>query len=131
MDRATPIEDHRPLWQQLAAREKEGTDTPPNDLARGAQAILRAVDADTPPERLMLGSDGLNQTRAKLGNLTIGQRLVCRETRVITSCLALLGSSPARVRWFEGLHPRDLNGACGLGVVVVRWAAMAAPVATR
>jgi NAD(P)-dependent dehydrogenase (short-subunit alcohol dehydrogenase family) len=42
----------------------------PGDPAKAAQAILRALDADEPPLRLVLGGDAIDNIRARLDQLT-------------------------------------------------------------
>jgi NAD(P)-dependent dehydrogenase (short-subunit alcohol dehydrogenase family) len=42
----------------------------PGDPAKAAQAILRALDADEPPLRLVLGGDAVDNIRARLDQLT-------------------------------------------------------------
>ncbi|MBV9717397.1 MAG: SDR family NAD(P)-dependent oxidoreductase [Solirubrobacterales bacterium] len=42
----------------------------PGDPAKAAQAILRALDADEPPLRLVLGGDAIDNIRARLDELT-------------------------------------------------------------
>ena len=49
----------RTTVQQVSGRQ-------PGDPARGAAAIIAAVDAETPPLRLILGSDALGRIRTKL-----------------------------------------------------------------
>lgn len=63
---ATVIDDYtatagatRAMIQQVSGRQ-------PGDPARGATAIIAAVDAETPPLRLILGSDALGRIRTKL-----------------------------------------------------------------
>ena len=41
----------------------------PGDPGRGAQAILAAVDSNTPPVHLLLGSDALRRARERLDNV--------------------------------------------------------------
>jgi NAD(P)-dependent dehydrogenase (short-subunit alcohol dehydrogenase family) len=42
----------------------------PGDPAKAAQAILTALDADTPPLRLVLGGDAIDNIRSRLDQLT-------------------------------------------------------------
>jgi hypothetical protein len=42
----------------------------PGDPAKAAQAILRALDADEPPLRLVLGGDAIDNIRARLDQIT-------------------------------------------------------------
>lgn len=43
--------------------------TQPGDPVKGAKAIISAVEADSPPVHLLLGSDALDQLRAKLDGM--------------------------------------------------------------
>jgi NAD(P)-dependent dehydrogenase (short-subunit alcohol dehydrogenase family) len=47
-----------------------GHGSQPGDPAKAAQAILRALDADEPPLRLVLGGDAIDNIRARLDQLT-------------------------------------------------------------
>jgi hypothetical protein len=42
----------------------------PGDPAKAAAAILAALDADTPPLRLVLGADAVANIRGRLGAVT-------------------------------------------------------------
>ena len=63
---AQPIGD----YAETAAKRRKENDTidgrQPGDPDRAAQAILRAVAADEPPLRLLLGSDALRRAEAEL-----------------------------------------------------------------
>ena len=43
----------------------------PGDPPNAAQAILRALDADEPPLRLVVGGDAIDNIRARLDQLTL------------------------------------------------------------
>ncbi|MFD0688712.1 oxidoreductase [Actinomadura fibrosa] len=66
MVRSEPIADYAPsieYWRDLFTQldgKQEG------DPAKAAQAIIRVVEADDPPLRLVLGADALGYIRAKL-----------------------------------------------------------------
>ena len=47
-----------------------GHGSQPGDPAKAAQAILRALDADEPPLRLVLGGDAIDNIRSRLDQLT-------------------------------------------------------------
>ena len=47
-----------------------GHGSQPGDPAKAAQAILRALDADEPPLRLVLGGDAIDNIRTRLDQLT-------------------------------------------------------------
>ena len=47
-----------------------GHGSQPGDPAKAARAILRALDADEPPLRLVLGGDAIDNIRARLDQLT-------------------------------------------------------------
>ena len=66
LEKAEPIDDYaatvgaaRELLRQLDGNQ-------PNDPARGAAAIIEAIDADEPPVHLALGADATEAIRAKL-----------------------------------------------------------------
>lgn len=80
---ATIIEDYR----DTAGKAREGTAAghgkQVGDPARGAQAILKAVEAERPPVHLLIGGDALDQLRKKLDdvrNETDGWEDVTRST---------------------------------------------------
>jgi NAD(P)-dependent dehydrogenase (short-subunit alcohol dehydrogenase family) len=60
-------------YEQTAGKRREATlgvsGRQPGDPVRAAAAIATAVDADTPPLRLLLGSDALAGARARLDRL--------------------------------------------------------------
>ncbi len=60
-------------YEQTAGRRREATlgvsGRQPGDPVRAAAAIAAAVDADTPPLRLLLGSDALAGARARLDRM--------------------------------------------------------------
>jgi hypothetical protein len=60
-------------YEQTAGKRREATlgvsGNQPGDPVRAAAAIARAVDADVPPLRLLLGSDALAGARARLDRL--------------------------------------------------------------
>jgi NAD(P)-dependent dehydrogenase (short-subunit alcohol dehydrogenase family) len=66
LQKAPPIDDYADSVG--AAREllRELDGNQPNDPARGAQAIIQAVEADDPPLHLPLGPDAIEAIRAKL-----------------------------------------------------------------
>lgn len=63
---ATRLDD----YEQTAGKRRDTTlavsGRQPGDPARAAAAIATTVDADTPPLRLLLGSDALAGARARL-----------------------------------------------------------------
>jgi NAD(P)-dependent dehydrogenase (short-subunit alcohol dehydrogenase family) len=66
LQKAEPIDDYAATVG--AAREllRELDGNQPNDPARGAAAIIEAIDADEPPVHLALGADAIEAIRAKL-----------------------------------------------------------------
>jgi NAD(P)-dependent dehydrogenase (short-subunit alcohol dehydrogenase family) len=63
---ATVIDAYADTVGQARARTTAGHGSQPGDPRKGAAAILKAVTADTPPVHLLIGSDALDQLRAKL-----------------------------------------------------------------
>jgi NAD(P)-dependent dehydrogenase (short-subunit alcohol dehydrogenase family) len=66
LQKAEPIDDYAATVG--AAREllRELDGNQPNDPARGAAAIIEAIDADEPPVHLVLGADAIEAIRTKL-----------------------------------------------------------------
>jgi NAD(P)-dependent dehydrogenase (short-subunit alcohol dehydrogenase family) len=66
LQKADPIDDY--AESVGAARELIGQldGNQPNDPTRGAEAIIRAVESDSPPLHLTLGEDAIEAIRAKL-----------------------------------------------------------------
>jgi NAD(P)-dependent dehydrogenase (short-subunit alcohol dehydrogenase family) len=66
LERAEPLDDYGDTVG--AAREllRELDGNQPNDPTRGAEAIIRAVDADEPPLHLALGADAIEAIRTTL-----------------------------------------------------------------
>jgi NAD(P)-dependent dehydrogenase (short-subunit alcohol dehydrogenase family) len=63
---ATVIDAYADTVGQARARTAAGHGTQPGDPHKGAEAILKAVTAEKPPVHLLIGSDALDQLRAKL-----------------------------------------------------------------
>jgi NAD(P)-dependent dehydrogenase (short-subunit alcohol dehydrogenase family) len=59
----TPATQTRQLISSYVGQE-------PGDPAKAAEAVIRAVNADSPPMRLVLGEDALHMARAKLQTLS-------------------------------------------------------------
>jgi len=66
MRRAEPIKDYAESVGQAHERFLAMDGAQPNDPARGARAIIQAVEAPEPPLRLPLGEEALRMIRAKL-----------------------------------------------------------------
>ena len=66
MRRAEPIEDYAESVGQAHERFLAMDGSQPNDPARGARAIIQAVEAEDPPLRLPLGPEAFQMIRAKL-----------------------------------------------------------------
>lgn len=66
MRRAEAMEDYAESVGRAHERFLAMDGTQPNDPARGARAIIRAVEAEEPPLRLPLGPEAFGMIRAKL-----------------------------------------------------------------
>ncbi|AZC17728.1 oxidoreductase [Pseudomonas sp. CMR5c] len=62
-------EDYRAMKEETVNYIQQAGDTAPGDPARIAAAIFKAVQADNPPLRLLLGSDTLELARGKIEQL--------------------------------------------------------------
>ena len=66
---AAQIPDYAGTVGQARTHTVAGHGTQPGDPVRGARAIVRAVEAEKPPVHLLIGSDALDQLRAKLDEM--------------------------------------------------------------
>lgn len=64
---ATVIADYDDTAGRRRKQNDETHGHQPGDPARGAQAIIVAAESDSPPFRLLLGSDAIGYVRAELG----------------------------------------------------------------
>lgn len=62
------IADYLPMLEQVRDLMVEQHGRQPGDPQRGARAVITAMAQDSPPERLVLGSDGFDAVVAKLEN---------------------------------------------------------------
>lgn len=66
---ATRIEDYAETAGKARAGVQAGHRQQQGDPARGARAIITAIEAEKPPVHLLIGGDALDQLRAKLDDL--------------------------------------------------------------
>ena len=65
----TVIDDYADTVGKARAGTRAGHGTQPGDPVRGAAAIIRSVEAEQPPVHLLIGTDALDQLRARLDDL--------------------------------------------------------------
>ena len=66
---ATQITDYAETAGKSRAGTQAGHGKQQGDPARGARAIIKAVEAERPPVHLLIGGDALDQFRAKLDDM--------------------------------------------------------------
>jgi NAD(P)-dependent dehydrogenase (short-subunit alcohol dehydrogenase family) len=66
----TKIDAYEPTSGDLIRRLRKIAGAQPGDPVLGAKAILRAVNSTNPPLHLVIGSDAMSRTRAKLDRMT-------------------------------------------------------------
>ncbi len=66
---ATRIDDYAETAGRSRAAVQAGHGKQQGDPARGARAIIKAVEAERPPVHLLIGGDALDQFRAKLDDM--------------------------------------------------------------
>lgn len=61
-----PIDDYQETAHKFVEMQEQMSGEQPGDPDKAAQAMIKAVESDNPPMRLVLGEDALKATRQKI-----------------------------------------------------------------